>query len=172
MRDKLSKDLNAAFDKIDALITKLESLGEFVSLNVVPSTPVPAASPVPPNTNNAPVPSQTEFQVVRNNVSPKRKIIPMTKCQNHFQILSDTIDDDEEEVRLVGDSMVRGQLIESCARASTTRRRFCIPGGGVQDVFDSVNEVADQAPTNTTYVIHVGTNDIQRIRTEELLDKY
>ena len=42
----------------------------------------------------------------------------------------------------------------------------------MQDVIDNVNEVADQAPANTTYVIHVGTNDVQRIRSEELLDKY
>ena len=42
----------------------------------------------------------------------------------------------------------------------------------MQDVIDAVNEVTDQAPATTTYVIHVGTNDVQRYRSEELLDKY
>ncbi|MPC98883.1 hypothetical protein E2C01_094269 [Portunus trituberculatus] len=166
MGDKLSEDLNAALRKIDALTTKLETLGEFVSLNAAP-----AASPPAPDANDVSVPSQEDFQVVRNNVSPRRRIIPKTKCQNRFQILSDTADDDEE-IRIVGDSLTRGQLTEFCARAPTTRRRFCIPGGGVQDVIDSVNGVADQAPATTTYVIHVGTNDVQRVRSEELLDKY
>ena len=167
----MSEDLQTALKKIDALTTKLETLGEFVSLNVGTS-PEHSASPPAPDGNDIPVPPQENFQVVRNNVRPRKRIIPITKCQNRFQILSDTADDDEEEVRVVGDSIVRGLLTEFCARAPTTRRRFCIPGGGVQDVIDSVNEVTDQAPANTTYVIHVGTNDVQRIRSEELLDKY
>ena len=168
----MSEDLQAAHRRIDALTTKLETLGEFVSLNVgTTPTPARAASPHAPDATNASVPPQEDFEVVRNNVRPRRRIIPITKCQNRFQILSDTADD-EEEVRLIGDSIVRGQLSEFCARAPATRRRFCIPGGGLQDVIDSVNEVADQAPASTTYVIHVGTNDVQRIRSEELLDKY
>ena len=166
VRDKLSEDLNAALKRIDTLTTKLETLGEFVTLNVAPAAP-----PAAPNTNKASVPPQEVFQVVRNNVSPKRRIIPITKCQNRFQILSDAAED-EEEVRVTGDSIVRGQISEFCARAPATRRRFCIPGGGVQDVIDCIDEVTDQAPANTTYVIHVGTNDVQRYRSEELLDKY
>ena len=171
MRDKLAEDLNAALVKIDALTTKVDTLSEFVSLNVAPSTPAPPTSPAAADANTASVPSQVDFQVVRNNVSPKRRILPITKCQNRFQILSDT-DDEEEEVRLIGDSLTRSQLSEFAARAPATRRRFCIPGGGVQDVIDSVNVVTDQAPATTTYVIHIGTNDVQRFRSEELLDKY
>ena len=78
MRDKMSEELNAAYRKIDVLTTKVETLSEFVSLNVVPSTPGPATSPASPDTNNtdaniASVPSQEDFQVVRNNVTPKRR---------------------------------------------------------------------------------------------------
>ena len=104
-------------------------------------------------------------------MSSKRRILPKTKCDNRFQLLSDTADNDEE-IRLVGDSLIRGQLNEFAARSPATRRRFCIPGGGVQDVIDSVNDVTHQASATTTYVIHVGTNDVQRFRSEELLDKY
>ena len=168
----MSEDLNAALTRIDSLTTKLETLQEFVSLNVVP-TPAPATSTPAPDATNVSDPTQEDFQVVRNNVRPRRRILPITKCQNRFKILSDTADDEDNgEVRIVGDSILRGQLTEFCARAPATRRRFCIPGGGVQDVISAVNEVVDQAPATTTYVIHVGTNDVQRIRSEELLDKY
>ena len=163
----MSEDLQAALGKIDALTTKVETLNEFVSLNIGTHTPPPPA----PDADNVSVPPQEDFQVVKNNVRPRKRMLPTTICQNRFQILSDT-DDNDEEVRLIGDSIVRGQLTEFVARAPATRRRFCIPGGGVQDVIDSVNEVTDQAPATTTYVIHVGTNDVQRYRSEELLDKY
>ena len=171
MRDKLSEELNAALKVIDTLTTKVDSLSEFVSLNVASPTPAPAASPAATDANTSSVPSQEDFQVVRNNVRPKRRILPETECYNKFQILTDAADDDEE-VRLVGDSLIYGQLHEFVARAPATRKRFCIPGGGMQDVIDAVKEVTDQAPATTTYVIHVGTNDVQRFRSEELLDKY
>ena len=167
INEKTPEDLQAALEKIDALTTKVETLSEFISLNVGTHTPPPLAT----DSDNVTVPPQEDFQVVRNNVRPKRRILHTTKCENSFQILSDTADD-EEEVRLIGDSLVREQLFEFVARAPATRRRLCIPGGGVQDVIDSVNDLTKQAPATTTYVIHVGTNDIQRFRSEELLDKY
>ena len=42
----------------------------------------------------------------------------------------------------------------------------------MDDVTAAVNAVSSEAPANTTYVIHLGTNDVQRTRSEELLDKY
>ena len=41
MRVKLAEDYNAALAKIDALTMKVDTLSEFVSLNVAPSTSVP-----------------------------------------------------------------------------------------------------------------------------------
>ncbi|MFV0544471.1 MAG: GDSL-type esterase/lipase family protein, partial [Marinicella pacifica] len=167
---------------------KIKALEEFITLNIgtngtpaastaTVTSPTPAPAPAPqPTTNSAPstIVDSSQFQRVQNGVRPKtRKIIPIISCQNRFQTLSDlnegTVD---EEVRLVGDSMVRGQLSEFCARAPKSRKRFCIPGGGVDDVIATVEEVANQAPSNTTYVIHVGTNDVQRTASEDLLNKY
>ena len=68
--------------------------------------------------------------------------------------------------------MISGQLAEICARAPKARKRFCIPGGGLHDITEAAEEVTRQAPANTTYVIHVGTNDVQRNRPEELMRKY
>ena len=42
----------------------------------------------------------------------------------------------------------------------------------MHDVAAAVEEVSKLAPPNTTYVIHVGTNDVQRTRSEDLLQKY
>lgn len=167
LMEKTSQELQAALCKIEALTTEVKTLNEFVSLNVGTNTPPPRDT----DADNVTVPPQGDFQVVRNNSRPKKRILPITKCYNSYQILANT-DNDDEEVRLIGDSLIRGQIHEFVARSPTTRSRHCIPGGGVQDVIDAVNEVADQAPATTTYVIHVGTNDIQKFRSEELLDKY
>lgn len=190
-REDQTAKISEANNKIDALTRKLETLQEFVTLNVgvSPSSTVAASTPtstrtvptVPTSveTTNAEVaaPTSTDnntFHTVRNNIRLKtRNIIPVTECQNRFQILSDLNDQEEtEEVRLVGDSMVRGQLTEFCARSPKTRKRFCIPGGGVDDVVAAVDEVSKMAPANALYVIHVGSNDVQRTRSEELLLKY
>lgn len=106
VREKMWVDLQGALRRINALTMKLETLGEFVSLTVG-TAPACVASPPAPDATNASVPPQEDFEVVRTNERPRRRIIPITKCQNRFQILSDSADDDEE-VRLIGDSTVRG----------------------------------------------------------------
>lgn len=165
---QLKEELRAANGKIDSLTKKSETLQEFVTLNIVGSTS--DSNERTPTT--APGSTEHEFQVVRNNVRPKARQILPTVCQNRFQILTDQTDEEEEEVRLVGDSIIGGQLDEFCARAPEKRKRFCIPGGGVDDVIASLDEVSNLAPANTTYVVHVGTNDIQRVRSEELMSKF
>ena len=186
LRKVISDDLKVALQEIAALKEKVKALEEFATLNVAvtpelevtittPSSPTPTPSPQTTiTTNTNPVPPQEEFHTVTNGVRPRRRnFLPITMCQNRFQLLPDQVDvDDNEEVRLVGDSMVRGQLTEFCSRAPRTRKRFCIPGGGVDDVTAAIDEVANLAPNNTTYVIHVGTNDVVRTRSEVLIEKY
>ena len=140
-----------------------------------PSTPTrPAAATAATSPSVPSSPPAPSFTQVRNGARPSRRShLPTTTCYNRFQILSDAgEDEDSEEIRLVGDSMLRGQLIEFCARSPRTRKRYCILGAGVDDVTAAVDAVSSQAPANTTYVIHVGTNDVQRTRSEELLAKY
>ena len=97
--EKQSQELQAALNKIEALTTEVKTLNEFVSLNVGTNTPPPLDT----DADNVTVPPQGDFQVVRNNVRPKKRILPITKCHNSFQILSDTANDDEE-IRLISDS--------------------------------------------------------------------
>ena len=172
-RNNLGEELKAAKGMIESLTKDLKTLQEFTTANVAvassSSEATPADAPVPPS---SPSGRSRDFQVVRNNVRPSvRKVMPIN-CQNRFKILSDTLDEEEEEVRLVGDSIIGGQLKEFCARAPNSRKRYCIPGGGVDDVIAAIDKVADLAPPNTTYVIHVGTNDVEQTRSEELIEKY
>ena len=80
--------------------------------------------------------------------------------------------DVHEETRLVGDSIVRGQLEEFCGRVPSRRRRYCFPGASLKDITASIDDVTKDASTNTLYVIHAGTNDVQHTRSEELMEKY
>ncbi|XP_063876110.1 uncharacterized protein LOC135109049 isoform X2 [Scylla paramamosain] len=93
------ENLKAEHKRINALITKVELLQESVSLNVG-TTPAPATS-LPalrvPDATNVPVPAQEDFLIVRNNMISRRRIVPITTCQNCFQIHSDTGDDEDTE---------------------------------------------------------------------------
>lgn len=75
-------------------------------------------------------------------------------------------------VRLVGDSLVRGQLTEFCGRNTETRRRYCIPGAKLDDITSAVDAVTELAKEDTVYLIHAGTNDVQSTQTQALLSKY
>lgn len=117
--------------------------------------------------------SSEGFRLVKNG-SPPRKVkpfIPITTT-NRFSIPGFE-NPDEPEIRLVGDSLVRGQLDSFCGRNPQRRRRFCVPGGRIEDVSNAVDIFTDKAPDNATYVLHVGTNDISTKSTsEEILRKY
>ena len=77
-----------------------------------------------------------------------------------------------EETRLVGDSIVRGQLEEFFGRVPYRRQRYCFPGASLKDITASIDNVTKDASSNTLYAIHAGTNDVQHTRSEELMAKY
>lgn len=63
-------------------------------------------------------------------------------------------------------------LDEFCSRAPRRRRRHCIPGGTLDDVTAACDDISHDANENTLFLLHVGTNDLQRTRSEALLEKY
>lgn len=188
-RRHLEEKLAEANNHISVLTRRIDSLEEFVSNNVArtaentittPQRRAPVAAPrrlslpvsaaSPPNNNNND--SSQEFQPVRNGAraATRRKAIPVTTF-NKFQILTET-EEDPSEVRVVGDSIIRGQLVEFCGRAPGNRKRFCIPGAGVNDVSDALDDVTNDISNNALIVVHAGTNDVVRTRSEELLQRY
>ena len=81
--------------------------------------------------------------------------------------------EDEFETRLVGDSMVRGQLVEFSGRSSnSSRKRFCNPGSRLDDIAAMCEDVTREADHNSLFIIHLGTNDAKTTRSTEVLEKY
>ena len=90
---------------------------------------------------------------------------------NRFEVLCDYVNVNEDS-RLIGDSIIREQLDEFCSRAPRRRRRHCIPGGTLDDVTAVCDDISQDVSENTLFLLHAGTNDIQRTRSEALLEKY
>ncbi len=47
-----------------------------------------------------------------------------------------------------------------------------MPGTRVDDVSDLFDQVSKDATNETLLVLHTGTNDVRKTRSEDLLDKY
>ncbi len=73
---------------------------------------------------------------------------------------------------MVGDSMIRQQVVEFCGRVPRRRRNYCYPGAGIDDVTAALEEISPQATNDSLFVIHTGANDVMTTQSEEMLDKY
>ena len=152
--------------KHDNLNEQHEALKEFVAANIVESPSSSSAS-------SSSATREDNFMPVRNGArpSPPPKMLGVTTF-NRYQILSETIED-EHETRLIGDSMIRGQLTEFCGRASHgKRKRMCFPGARVNDIIAACDDVTTGSDENTLLILHIGTNDVKASRSEELMEKY
>ncbi len=49
---------------------------------------------------------------------------------------------------------------------------FCIPGARLHDIEEAADLVVDRNDRNTLFVLHAGTNNVQSVRTEDILAKY
>lgn len=116
--------------------------------------------------------SQQEFTLVKNGIQPKLKkdFLPTT-ITNRF-LIPGFEDEFSNEVRIVGDSILRGQLNEFCGRNPSKRRNYCMPGGKIEHINDSIEIFTEGGTKDTGYIIHVGSNNIINNRSEELLSKY
>ena len=141
--------------------------------NDVENTAASSATTLPPPAAPAPAPVSTVddgFIPVRRAGRTMRPIIQPTVCSNRFQILEE--EDEPASTILIGDSMIRQQLTEFCGRVRRSRRVFCMPGAGIDDVTNMVDKVSAEATAQSLFVIHAGTNDVRKTRSEELLNKY
>ena len=135
-----------------------------------PETPPPTRTPQTPPSNDASRRVDAGFTPVRRGGKTMRPIVQPTICSNRFKILEE--EDEPASTFLVGDSMIRQQLTEFCGRVKRRRRVFCMPGAGIDDVTVMKDKVSEEATADTLFVIHAGTNDVRKTRSEELLDKY
>ena len=191
MRSSLEDKLATITLHAEELTRRVNALEDFVSQNIASETtsalsPViwPSISPVisrtsssTPNASPVITPStrkndrHSQFQVVKNGFKPITKRILPVKTYNKFQILED-VAEDTYETRICGDSITSPLLEEFVGRSPKTRKRYCMPGGGINDIIAAREEVTDGASKDTLFIMHVGTNDVKKTRSEELLQKY
>ena len=165
------------------LTKQLSALQEFVANNIGCSTDAvrtyaTAAASGPPSstaTTTPPPPRPNAealaFKVVRNGSRPTNKAFLPITTHNRFAVLAEE-KEEAFETRLIGDSIVRGQLEEFCGRARATRKRLCMPGGRLDDFTTACEEATSNSTNDTLYIIHAGTNDVHQTRSEELMIKY
>ena len=68
--------------------------------------------------------------------------------------------------------MVRYMDRHMCEGRKGKRIRVCYPGAGVADVEERLDRVVRGSGENTTVLIHVGSNDVSKFHSEELLNRY
>ena len=151
----------------------IAALKEFISTNVGCTTaatcPEQPTASVSTESNSAP---EIPFTPVRNGARPRciKNFLPVT-TSNRFQLFSNE-EEETSEVRIIGDSIVRDQLHEFCGRARRTRKRFCMPGGRLDDITAACEEATRECSENTLLVLHAGTNDVEKTRSEDLMRKF
>ena len=176
--------LKAGEKKIADLTRTVETLQEFIQANIVASSThdpqvrsVASASPTPSAAMtsapaNVSLPPDSGFTTVRDGAKrrPAPRALYPTHCYNRFAILEE--EDEQQDTYLVGDSMIRDQVVEFCGRVPRRRRSYCFPGAKVDDITAVLDQVSAETANDSLYVIHTGTNDVTSTRSEELLDKY
>lgn len=91
--------------------------------------------------------------------------------ENRFAVLQEEEEESEPDVMLVGDSLVRGQGDEFCR--NKPRRKFrCYPGQKIEDITERVDYLVDNSKEDTLFLTLVGTNNLHRDNSTDIVDKY
>ena len=159
--------------RVDTLLARLEVVEVGRGTDVVDTPGLVVGTAAVPSTPASPAPAPPAFVPVRRGAHPSRLRKPRLPIvtTNRFSIPGFE-DPEEPEIRLVGDSIIRGQLEAFCGRNPRRRRRYCYPGSRVEDVTNAISDFTGDAPDDCGYVVHVGTNNVLNYRSEELLQKY
>ena len=77
-----------------------------------------------------------------------------------------------QEVLVVGDSRIRYLDRTLCDKDRERRMTCCLPGTGVKDVVKRYRRIVKGTGKEAVVVVHVGVNDVGRVRSEDLLLRY
>ena len=115
--------------------------------------------------------SDDGFQVVKNGVkvNANRKTSATIALQNRFAALQET--ESQQDVVLVGDSLVRGQGFEFC-REKPSRKLRCYPGKKIEDIYERVDHLVENSKEDTLFVSVVGTNNLRHDNATDIIEKY
>lgn len=195
VKDDFQKFKEESADEIAALKLEIAFIKDSkTDDNATLKTPLPSqklnksyAEVTSPQTN---APSQVnqydEFKPVKNGSYPRSlpSSLPI-KLKNSFELLDNEniLDDniDSESITLVGDSMLRDQHKHYCRHDENLRKFFSYGGSslsGPKRLIDHAATFTQGATANTTFLIHVGTNDLlnnkrnRDFNPDDLINKY
>ena len=77
-----------------------------------------------------------------------------------------------QEVLVLGDSRIRYLDRTFCEVDRRKRMTCCLPGAGVKDVVERFSGVVKGTGKEALVMVHVGVNDVGRVGSEELLNRY
>ena len=77
-----------------------------------------------------------------------------------------------QEVLVVGDSRIRYLDRTFCEADRKGRMTCCLPGAGVKDVTQRFRRIVKGTGEEALVVVHVGVNDVRKVRSEELVERY
>ena len=77
-----------------------------------------------------------------------------------------------QEVLVVGDSRIRYLDRTFCEADRRGRMTCCLPGAGVKDVVERFRGIVKGTGEEAVVVVHVGVNDVRKVRPEELVERY
>ena len=100
------------------------------------------------------------------NIKHNRSLLPITTC-NKFKILAE---EEDHEMKLISDSIVREQLHELFDRTRTISKMF-MPSCSLDNNTAGCVEATSMSDPNTLLIIHAGTNDVMDTRYKELQQK-
>ena len=67
------------------------------------------------------------------------------------------------KVKLIGDPIIREQIVELCSGDPPHTKRHCILGASINDISALYDDITSNANENCLFIIHVGTNDVKSI---------
>ena len=73
---------------------------------------------------------------------------------------------------VLGDSRIKYLDETFCETDRARRMTCCLPGAGVQNVVERYKRVVVGTGKEALVVVHAGVNDVGRVRSEELVDRY
>ena len=115
--------------------------------------------------------AETPFRAARKGATLRNRISTVrTPTRNRFEVLDDEVNDGPC-FSLVGDSLIRNQDEEFC-RKSRKKRSDCYPGAKIENITERVDHIVENSPENTVFVTVVGTNNLRRDHTDDILLKY
>ena len=167
--ERRHNDLEKKFNVLQEFVTSNIGIAAADLTHVLASPPRTATPPPPPSPN----PERETFYTVRRGARPQTKSFLPISTYNSFAVLAED-EEEDQETRIVGDSIVKSQLEEFCSTARKTRKRLCMPGVRLEYIAAVCEEATSDSNNNnnTLVVLHAGTNDVLHTRSEELLNKY